>query len=125
MYFVIWVADGTVWRFRHIQIYLSNLLKAMAKEANLDNEAFLTGDLHVWPDFHGNRSPIADPTLKGTVSTATNFPDPRFKQLISDLWFNSSWRRKKLGSFVPGHGPSSLSTTFLSFAQHFVQKSLF
>ncbi|KAM4023241.1 FGGY carbohydrate kinase domain-containing protein isoform 2-T2 [Anomaloglossus baeobatrachus] len=27
----------------------------------------LTGDLHVWPDFHGNRSPLADLTLKGMV----------------------------------------------------------
>lgn len=28
----------------------------------------LGSSLHVWPDFHGNRSPLADPTLKGTVS---------------------------------------------------------
>lgn len=27
----------------------------------------LGSDLHVWPDFHGNRSPLADPTLKGMV----------------------------------------------------------
>lgn len=38
----------------------------MAKDpANLDQ---LTSSLHVWPDFHGNRSPLADPTLKGMVS---------------------------------------------------------
>lgn len=23
----------------------------------------------MWPDFHGNRSPLADPTLKGMVLT--------------------------------------------------------
>jgi FGGY-family pentulose kinase len=28
----------------------------------------LTRDLHVCPDFHGNRSPFADPTLRGMVS---------------------------------------------------------
>ncbi|KFO87626.1 FGGY carbohydrate kinase domain-containing protein, partial [Buceros rhinoceros silvestris] len=28
---------------------------------------FLTVDLHVWPDFHGNRSPLTDLTLKGMV----------------------------------------------------------
>jgi FGGY-family pentulose kinase len=66
----------------HIQIYLSNLLKAMAKEANLDNEAFLTGDLHVWPDFHGNRSPIADPTLKGTICGLTLAGDEKSLALL-------------------------------------------
>ena len=29
--------------------------------------ALLTRDLHVWPDFHGNRSPLADPSIKGAV----------------------------------------------------------
>lgn len=27
----------------------------------------LGSGLHVWPDFHGNRSPLADPTLRGMV----------------------------------------------------------
>lgn len=31
----------------------------------------LTKDLHVWPDFHGNRSPLADPDLKGMVCGLT------------------------------------------------------
>lgn len=53
--------------FRHIQQYLSNILHNMAQRENLDSVAFLTKDLHVWPDFHGNRSPIADPSLKGMV----------------------------------------------------------
>ena len=33
--------------------------------------AALTADLHVFPDFHGNRSPLADPTLRGMVSGLT------------------------------------------------------
>lgn len=46
--------------------YLNKHLETMAKDpANLDQ---LTSGLHVWPDFHGNRSPLADPTLKGMVS---------------------------------------------------------
>lgn len=53
--------------YSHIQKYLSNLLVELAKKRKLSSIAFLTQDLHVYPDFHGNRSPIADPTLKGMV----------------------------------------------------------
>lgn len=34
----------------------------------LPSPAMLTQDLHVYPDFHGNRSPHADPGLAGMVS---------------------------------------------------------
>ena len=27
----------------------------------------LTRELHMWPDYHGNRSPLADPTLTGAL----------------------------------------------------------
>ncbi|XP_065359162.1 FGGY carbohydrate kinase domain-containing protein [Calliphora vicina] len=52
----------------HIYTYLNRLLKSMAKERGLDDACYLTNDLHVWPDFHGNRSPIANPNLKGMIS---------------------------------------------------------
>ncbi|XP_014203534.1 FGGY carbohydrate kinase domain-containing protein [Copidosoma floridanum] len=55
----------------HIQNYLSLLLKSIAKDKKLANVAYLTEDLHVWPDFHGNRSPLADPTLRGMISGLT------------------------------------------------------
>jgi len=47
---------------------LSLLEDLIMKEPN-PNE--LTKDFHLWPDFHGNRSPIADPTLKGMVCGLT------------------------------------------------------
>ena len=31
----------------------------------------LTKDFHIYPDFHGNRSPIGDPNLKGVISGCT------------------------------------------------------
>lgn len=40
----------------------------MRSERGYDDICFLTKELHVWPDFHGNRSPIADPNLRGMVS---------------------------------------------------------
>lgn len=40
----------------------------MAGDRGLDSVDRLTQDFHVYPDFHGNRSPVADPTLKGMVS---------------------------------------------------------
>lgn len=58
---------GIEFFFRHIQMYLAELLEEMAAKQNLKSISLLTGDLHIWPDFHGNRSPIADSTLKGMV----------------------------------------------------------
>lgn len=45
---------------------LNERLDALA--ASLAFPAALTRELHVMPDFHGNRSPRADPSLRGMVS---------------------------------------------------------
>ncbi|RZF45565.1 hypothetical protein LSTR_LSTR010966 [Laodelphax striatellus] len=52
----------------HITDYLNELLNKLAESRKLESFEFLTTDLHVWPDFHGNRSPLADPTLRGMMS---------------------------------------------------------
>ncbi|XP_048514094.1 FGGY carbohydrate kinase domain-containing protein isoform X2 [Athalia rosae] len=52
----------------HIQQYLSELLQSIASKNSLQDVAFLTTDLHVWPDFHGNRSPLAEVELRGMIS---------------------------------------------------------
>ncbi len=51
---------------RTVYEVLNDRLEALAR--NVDFPARLTRDLHVLPYFHGNRSPRADPTLRGAVS---------------------------------------------------------
>ncbi|XP_060900252.1 FGGY carbohydrate kinase domain-containing protein isoform X1 [Labrus mixtus] len=49
----------------NIYSYLNSHLSLMANSPSAVD--LLGSSLHVWPDFHGNRSPLADPTLKGMV----------------------------------------------------------
>lgn len=51
---------------RTVYDILSDRLDALS--ASVDFPALLTRDLHVLPYFHGNRSPHADPTLRGMIS---------------------------------------------------------
>lgn len=50
---------------------LNERLDALAKTERVGHPAQLTHELHVQPDFHGNRSPRADATLRGAVSGLT------------------------------------------------------
>lgn len=50
---------------------LNARLDALASARGVKFPAALTRDLHVQPDFHGNRSPRADPTLKGSITGLT------------------------------------------------------
>lgn len=49
----------------NVYSYLNSHLSSMANGHSAVD--LLGSSLHVWPDFHGNRSPLADPTLKGMV----------------------------------------------------------
>ncbi|XP_046544873.1 FGGY carbohydrate kinase domain-containing protein-like [Haliotis rubra] len=55
----------------HIHSFLNSQLEVMTDNKGGQSVAQLTADLHIWPDFHGNRSPIADPSLKGMVCGLT------------------------------------------------------
>ncbi|HEY2511253.1 MAG TPA: FGGY-family carbohydrate kinase [Polyangiaceae bacterium] len=55
-------------RKTHAAALLNERLEALAAEAKVPFPAALTRDLHVLPDHHGNRSPRADPTLRGMIS---------------------------------------------------------
>ena len=54
-------ASGTT-----VYALLNHRLDALAGSAAVP--AALTRELHVYPDFHGNRSPLADPSLRGMIS---------------------------------------------------------
>ncbi|XP_053549603.1 FGGY carbohydrate kinase domain-containing protein [Bombina bombina] len=51
-------------RGQNIYTCLNNHLDQIRKSQPLGK---LAADLHVWPDFHGNRSPLADPTMRGMI----------------------------------------------------------
>lgn len=55
----------------HVVAYLNKLLDEISKQHKLPCMDMLTTDLHIWPDYHGNRSPVADPTLQGMISGLT------------------------------------------------------
>lgn len=56
---------------RTIYELLNDRLSVLAKAGRMPHPAALTAGLHVQPDFHGNRSPRADPTLTGAISGLT------------------------------------------------------
>ncbi|KAH7569356.1 hypothetical protein JRO89_XS06G0150400 [Xanthoceras sorbifolium] len=58
---------------RNISVFelLNSILESMAHEMKSPFLAALTEDVHVLPDFHGNRSPMADPKAKGIICGLT------------------------------------------------------
>lgn len=51
----------------HTHAYLNRLLATMAERNGLSDCHRLSADVHVWPDYHGNRSPLDDPSMRGMV----------------------------------------------------------
>ncbi|KAG8372408.1 hypothetical protein BUALT_Bualt12G0063100 [Buddleja alternifolia] len=58
---------------RSVSIFelLNEILESLKQEVGPPFLAALTNDIHVLPDFHGNRSPIADPQSKGIICGLT------------------------------------------------------
>ncbi|KAJ8306590.1 hypothetical protein KUTeg_017135 [Tegillarca granosa] len=49
----------------HVHEFLNSQLDDLVSMKNVASSSELTKDFHIWPDFHGNRSPLADSSLKG------------------------------------------------------------
>lgn len=55
----------------NIYSYLNQHLKSLQQKKGLNHLELLTQKLHIYPDFHGNRSPLADPHLRGSIIGVT------------------------------------------------------
>jgi len=58
-----WTAEGRALGRRGHDVMLDRIRELRAQEG-----AAFAHDLHVLPDFHGNRSPLADPKARGVIS---------------------------------------------------------
>ncbi len=50
-----------------VQQHLESILECLRASSGLPDASLLSSDLHVWPDFHGNRAPLADPNMRGAI----------------------------------------------------------
>lgn len=58
-----WTAEGRALGRRAHDVMLDRIKQLRAREG-----AAFAHDLHILPDFHGNRSPLADPKARGVIS---------------------------------------------------------
>ena len=51
----------------------------------------LTTDLHIWPDFHGNRSPLPHLTLRGMVGNCWELRGSEVADVTTRVSWNDSY----------------------------------
>ncbi len=64
---------------KNLFVYLEEILNNLKEEANAPSLSHLTKDFFIYPDFHGNRSPLADSTMRGMIT------GQRLDRGVSDL----------------------------------------
>ena len=71
---------------------LNKHVTALTEKRQLGNLALLSRDIHILPDFHGNRSPIADLNMTGMVSPYFHFHFDRLHVLASNYDWFIAWK---------------------------------
>ncbi|KAI0240066.1 FGGY carbohydrate kinase domain-containing protein [Lamellibrachia satsuma] len=66
-----WVEEDALRRSVHPHCVLNEILMDLQKKEAVKSVTELTTDLHIWPDFHGNRSPLPHLTLRGMMCGLT------------------------------------------------------
>ncbi|XP_068245693.1 FGGY carbohydrate kinase domain-containing protein [Palaemon carinicauda] len=108
-----------------IYLWLEGILKELAEEQSLADVSYLAQDIHVYPDFHGNRSPLADPSMTGMISGLTLDTSERnlallYLATLQSLAYGTRHIIEQLSSF--GHAISSvLMCGGLSKSQLFIR----
>lgn len=51
----------------NIHVLLAEILENQKTESGAESWTEVTKDMHMYPDLHGNRSPIADPRMRGSI----------------------------------------------------------
>lgn len=89
--------------FRNMYEYLNQVLTRLASSEGLASYQYLTKDIHVWPDFHGNRSPLSDQNLKGMVNVKKcRLTNMIVICLLLDFWSDNVSTRRKFSNHLFG-----------------------
>jgi FGGY-family pentulose kinase len=109
-----------------ISIYelLNKMLLSMSHEKNSPFLSALTQDIHVLPDFHGNRSPMADPKSKGVIYGLTLDTSEKHLALLYLATIQGlAYGTRHIVEHCNAHGHKNRSTLFLPVAD--LQRTLF